>query len=73
MQVDPVKPKLKLPGTKGSKLKCDKLLSTFAFEFYLRCYSKDHDEATHFAHGMCRMCYLVGHCNFKPLFKPRCF
>ena len=28
MQVDPIKPKLKAPGTKRLKLKCDKLLQT---------------------------------------------
>jgi hypothetical protein len=26
VQVDPIKPKLKLPGTKRSKLKCDETL-----------------------------------------------
>jgi hypothetical protein len=33
VQVDPVKPKLKPPGTKHLKLKCDMLLSTSAFKF----------------------------------------
>jgi len=36
VQVDPIKPKLKPPGTKRLKLKCDMLLSTFAFKFNLR-------------------------------------
>jgi hypothetical protein len=37
VQVDPMKPKLK-PGTKRLKLKCDIMLSTFAFNFNLRRY-----------------------------------
>ena len=40
MQVDPVKPMLKPPGTKHLKLKCDMLLSTFAFKINLRRYDK---------------------------------
>ena len=36
MQVDPIKPKLKPPGTKRLKLKYDILLSTSAFKFNLR-------------------------------------
>ena len=39
MQVDPIKPMLKPPGTKRLKLECDGLLSSFAFKFNLRCYS----------------------------------
>ena len=41
MQVDPIKPKLKPPGTKRLKLKCDVLLSTSAFKFNLRRYTKE--------------------------------
>ena len=40
MQVDPMKPKLKPPGTKRLKLKCAMLLSTSAFRFNLRHYSE---------------------------------
>jgi len=36
VQVDPIKPTLKAPGTKRLKLKYDKLLSSFAFKFNLR-------------------------------------
>ena len=36
MQVDPIKPKLKPPGTRHLKLNCSMLLSTFAFKFNLR-------------------------------------
>jgi hypothetical protein len=36
VQVDPTSPKLKAPGTKRLKLKYDRLLSSFAFNFNLR-------------------------------------
>jgi hypothetical protein len=36
VQVDPIKPTLKAPGTKRLKLKDDRLLSSFAFKFELR-------------------------------------
>ena len=39
MRVDPIKPKLKPPGTKRLILKCDTLLSTSAFKFHLRRYT----------------------------------
>jgi len=39
MQVDPIKPSLKPPGTERLKMKCDVLLSTVAFKFNLRRYS----------------------------------
>jgi hypothetical protein len=39
VQVDPIKPKLKPPGTKRLKLECDVLLSTSAFKFNLRRYT----------------------------------
>ena len=38
MQVDPIKPTFKAPGSKLLKLKCDVLLSNCAFKFNLsRC------------------------------------
>ena len=40
VQVDPIKPKLKAPGAKRLKLKCDILLSIFAFKFNLRRYTE---------------------------------
>ena len=46
MQVDPIKPKLKAPGTKHLKLKCDELLSIFALKFDLRRYSMGTTVAT---------------------------
>jgi hypothetical protein len=36
VQVDPIKPKLKPPGTQHLKLNCDILLSTFAFKINVR-------------------------------------
>ena len=39
MQVDPIKPKLKLPGPKRLKLNCGVMLSTPAFKFNLRRYN----------------------------------
>ena len=45
MQVDPIKPKMKLPGTKRWKQKCDEPLSKCAFKFKLRRYAKVATEA----------------------------
>jgi len=39
-QIDPIKPKLKPPGTKRLKLEYDGLLSNSAFKFNLRRYTK---------------------------------
>ena len=39
VQVVPIKPTLKPPGTKRLKLKYDELLSNFAFNFNLRRYT----------------------------------
>jgi ribosome assembly protein 4 len=43
VQVDPIKRTLKAPGTWRLILKCDKLLSNFAFNFNLRRYGMDKD------------------------------
>jgi hypothetical protein len=40
VQVDPIRSTLKAPGPKHLKLKCDILLSNFAFKFNLRRYTK---------------------------------
>ena len=40
MQVDPIKPQLKLPGIKRLELKCDGPLSKFASQSKLRRYTK---------------------------------
>ena len=39
VQVDPIKPTLKAPGSKPLKEKCDKVLSIFAFKFNLSRYT----------------------------------
>jgi hypothetical protein len=39
VQVDPINPTLKAHGTKRLKLKCDKPLSNFAFNFNFRRYT----------------------------------
>jgi len=44
VQVDPIKPTLKPPGTNRLKLKYDDLLSIFAFKFNLRRYNEDGGE-----------------------------
>ena len=40
MQVDPIKPTLKAPGTERLKLKYDEPPSNFAFKFNLRRYTE---------------------------------
>jgi len=39
VQIDPIKPTLKAPGSKRLKLNCDELLSSFAFKFNVRRYT----------------------------------
>ena len=46
MQVDPIKPKLKPPGTKRLKPKRDMLLSTSAVKFNLRRYVEASTDTT---------------------------
>jgi hypothetical protein len=41
VQVDPIKPELKPPGTKRLKLQYDEPLSNFAFNFNLHRYTKE--------------------------------
>ena len=41
VQVDPIKPTLKAPGTKRLKLKHDILLSSFSFNFNVRRYTEE--------------------------------
>jgi len=40
VQVDPIKPTLKAPGYARLKLKCDDMLSNFAFKLNLRRYMR---------------------------------
>ena len=65
MQVDPIKPQLKPPGTKRLKLKCDILLSTFAFRF-LRRYTKDKKEAGYDIKDKRLVLTMVGWCRLTP-------
>ena len=46
MHVDPIKPRLKLPGIKRLKLIYDELLSNVALKFNLRRYSKERGVCT---------------------------
>jgi hypothetical protein len=46
MQVDPIKPTLKAPGSKRLKLEHVNLLSNFAFRFNLHRYSQGLEELT---------------------------
>jgi hypothetical protein len=39
VQVDPIKPTLKAPGTKHLKAKCEELLSNFGYKLNLRRYT----------------------------------
>jgi hypothetical protein len=41
VQVDPIKPTVKAPGSERLKLKCDELLSNFAFNINLHHYEKE--------------------------------
>jgi len=44
VQVDPVNPTLKAPGTKRLKLKCDEPLSKITFKFHLCRYAEAVDK-----------------------------
>jgi len=78
VQVDPMKPKLKPPGTKRLKLKCDILLSTLAFKFNLRRYIQVRPGGDVFAKddqagrdGSCVM-RVVCMPRHQPCLNPRC-
>ena len=51
MQVDPVKPTLKAPGTKGLKLKYGKPLTNFGFKFNLRRHIQEDADAASYDGG----------------------
>ena len=60
MQVDPIKPTLKAPGTKRLTLNCDTLLSISAFKFNLRRYPEEADLLPDFAYtNLVRRCRLT--------------
>ena len=46
MQIDPIKPVLKAPGSECLILSPDELLSSFAFKFVLRRYTEASDATT---------------------------
>jgi len=51
VQVGPIKPTLKAPGTEPMKQKWDELLSNFAFKFKLRLYNQGRRADARGAHG----------------------
>jgi len=53
VQVDPIKPMLKAPGTKRLKLNGNELHSNFAFKFNMRRYSLD-SAGSSAVHGVAR-------------------
>jgi hypothetical protein len=60
VQVDPIKPTLKAPGTKRLKLKYDEPLLSFGFKFKLRRYTTDPASPstnTVGTHGSCLPCH----------------
>ena len=74
MQVEPIKPTLKAPGTERLKLKYDELHSSVAFNFNLRRYSMVITEyntsaasllagAHRLAVGLKLMSFMVGRCT----------
>ena len=72
MQVDPMKPKLKPPGTKRLRLKCDILLSTSAFKFNLRRYTEVSSTIEFAAYDASYEAKVVGRCRLtvsKPVLK----
>jgi len=53
VQVDPIKPTLKAPGSKRLKIKRDKLVSRFAFNFNMRRYTEALERtARHFQNAL---------------------
>jgi hypothetical protein len=74
VQVDPIKPKLKAPGTKRLKLKYDRQLSSFGFKFNFRRYIllASHGVSLQFASEQATF-VLVWRCRLtvsKPVLKP---
>jgi len=69
VQVDPIRPKLKAPGTKRLTLKCDESLSSFAFKLNLRRHTAVR-RAVHALSAGCRRALhadaKVGQCRLTP-------
>ena len=55
MQVDPIKPTLKTPGTQRLKLQYDELLSSFAFNLNLRRFTEASEYADYMAEKLIAM------------------
>jgi len=55
VQLNPIKPMLKPPGTKHLRLEYDGLLSSFAFKFDLRRYIEARARAWNLKVGRCRL------------------
>ena len=80
VKVDPIKPKLKAPGTKRLKLKCDEQLSNVAFNFNVRRYNKVEARRTQvvikqvsnkWRLALKRLQHnVVGRCRLKTMSKP---
>ena len=60
MQVDPIRPTLKAPGSKRLKLKHDGLLSYFAFKFNMRRHIMGWFPISTTAGAVALQCMLVG-------------
>jgi len=72
VQVDPMKPTLKPPGTERLTPKCETPLSDFAFKFYLRHYNAElrHLAETRIVLSGFSKQHLVGRCRLT-LSNPR--
>ena len=66
MQVDPINPTLKPPGSKPLKLKYGIPLSSFAFKFNLRRYSKAAFEQQKQRHGLKAWAFTLVHFSAQP-------
>jgi len=66
VQVDPIKPTLKAPGTERLRLKCDDLVSCFAFNFNLRRYNQAPCSLMQRRHFPPNLNDVVGWCRAKP-------
>ena len=61
MQVDPIKPTLKAPGTNRLKRKCDEVPSSFAFKLILRRYFMGVTDEAHDRQGLTLVQFSAQH------------
>jgi hypothetical protein len=66
-QVEPIKPTLKLPGTKRLKLECDEPISKFALKFNLRRYNPASGSKTPLTDSIRQMTATAGGISFAKL------